>query len=380
MKRKVLLIPFWYPTPENPASGIFIQEHAKAAALYNDVTVLFAAADRSLSWRWRATDALEQDIRTVRIRYGDPAWIKATYALYLASVLVWSLRLCRHGFRPDIIHAHVYHAGVPAVLLGCLLRVPVVLTENSTAFPRRSLGRIGRWKAKFAMERAALVLPVCLDLEEHIRAYGIRARFRIVPNVVDTKLFFPAPAIRRREGEPRRILTVALLHPRKGIPCLLEALCLVRQKREDFRLDIVGDGPYRMQYEQLAAELGLTEHVRFHGFQAKPAVAEFMRKADFFVLPSRAENLPVAIVEALASGKPVIASHVGGIPEMLDETSGCLVPPDDAPALAEAISAMLDSYGRYDATQIAASARERYSYEAVGKQLDEIYREAVARR
>ncbi|MGB9880934.1 MAG: glycosyltransferase, partial [Anaerolineae bacterium] len=174
------------------------------------------------------------------------------------------------------------------------------------------------------------------------------------------------------------LLTVALLHPKKGIPHLLEALAILRAKRSDFLLDIVGDGPHRAEYEELARRLGLQDLVRFHGLKTKPEVAEFMRRADLFVLPSEWENLPCVIIEAMASGLPVVATSVGGIPEMVNDEVGRLVPPKDAGALAEAVTDVLACSGRYEAHRLAFYARERFSYKAVGRTLSEVYQTVQA--
>jgi glycosyltransferase involved in cell wall biosynthesis len=105
-----------------------------------------------------------------------------------------------------------------------------------------------------------------------------------------------------------------------------------------------------------------------------------MRASDLFVLPSRFDNLPCAVVEALASGLPVISTTVGGIPELVDEQSGRLVPPDDPGALAGALQSTLENIDAFDRSAIAAAADDRYSLEVVGKRLTQIYESALAAR
>jgi len=117
----------------------------------------------------------------------------------------------------------------------------------------------------------------------------------------------------------------------------------------------------------------LQDVVRFHGLKTKPEVAEFMRKADVFVLPSEWENLPCVIIEAMTSGLPIVATSVGGIPEMVDDKMGLLVPPRDSEKLMQALHHMLDTVLNYPRESIAARARARYSYESVGEKLTELY-------
>src|SRR5262249_20027628 len=193
-------------------------------------------------------------------------------------------RLADHGFRPDLLHAHVYDAGGPALLIGRLNRIPVVVMEHFSSFSRRLLGRVVVWKAWLAFRWADRVLPVSRALQHAIEAYGIHGAFLVIPNVADTALFRP-PSGPRPTGAIRRFLFVGQLTPIKGIPCLLEALRRLREQREDWQLDIVGDGPGRTEYEQLAIQSRLADKVVFHGLKTKTEVAEFMRQADVLVVP-----------------------------------------------------------------------------------------------
>jgi len=378
---KVLFIPAWYPSEDNPVNGIFVREHAKAVSLYDDVVVLYSQrATAPIKGLYELSEAVEQGIRTIRVRHRRSPIPKTTYFIYLWSVIDAFRGLVKEGFKPDVIHAHVFTAGVPAVILGKLFRIPVVITEHSTSFPRHSLSILEILLARFAMQRANIVLPVSDDLRKHIEAYGIKAKFQVVPNVVNTAFFYPLAKRSYKSAGIKKLLWVGLLTPKKGVPYLLEALSQLKDRRDDFALDIVGDGPNRAEYEQMVAELGLSDRVKFHGLKSKSEVAEFMRRCDFFVLPSIWENLPVVLIEALASGKPVIASRVGGIPEMINDEVGCLVPPKDVDALAEAIDHMLDRSQSYSASNIAKYAIRHYSFQRVGQQLHNIYHKLLLRQ
>src|SRR5262249_8026626 len=162
-------------------------------------------------------------------------------------------------------------------------------------------------------------------------------------------------------GRVRRMLFVGNLEPsqHKGFPTLLQALTQLRERTSEWRLDVVGDGPERRSYERSAAELGLENQLTFHGSQPKPVIAQLMREADLFVRPSRFDNLPCVVVEALASGLPVVSTTVGGIPEMVDDQAGRLVPPDDPSALADALEYMLDALDRFDRQAIGEAAPHR---------------------
>ena len=284
------------------------------------------------------------------------------------------------GFRPDVIHAHVYGAAVPAAIVAG--RVPLVVTEHYSGVAHRSLNPVEARKARYAYDRAARILPVSRFLREAIRSYGVDRPFEVVPNVVDTSVFFPGER-GPQTGTGRRLLFVGNLEPSqlKGFPTLLRALSRLREHRSDWHLDVIGGGPERARHERSAAELGLGEHVTFHGPRPKAEVAQAMRNSDLLVLPSRVDNLPCVIVEAHASGLPVVATTVGGIPELVDERNGRLVPPDDPTALAEVLEDTLANLETFDRDAISASAQASYGLEVIGEQLSRIYdavREAAA--
>jgi len=371
---KILFIAGWYPTKENPVNGIFIKEHAKAVSLYNDVIVLHSLGiDSSVKGLYEISDEVEDNIRTIRIKYRKSPIPKTSYFIYLWSIFSVFRKLLKEGWRPDIIHSHVYSAGVPGVILGRIYKIPVIIAEHYSGFPRHTLTKLDILKAKFAMNRANLILPVSDNLRKHIQSYGIRNKFKIVSNVVNTKLFHPDS--NASKGPTKKILLVALLNPIKGVSYLFQSLSQIKEKRNDFVLDIVGDGPYRAEYEKQARDLGIADKVKFHGLKSKEEVAEFMRKCDFFVLPSLWENLPCVLIEALSCGKPVIASKVGGIPEIITKEVGKLAPPGNSKALGEAIDYMLDHHQDYSPEKISHYAKEKFGYKAVGKTLDNIYRE-----
>src|SRR5262249_29460626 len=154
-----------------------------------------------------------------------------------------------------------------------------------------------------------LIMPVSESLARAMQAAGVGGAYRVVPNAVDTTLFRPSPQHERRDGT--RLLTVGLLHAQKGIDVLLAAFARARRSLPSARLDIVGDGDARRDYEDLARRIGVDDAVRFLGFQPKTAIADLMRRADLFVLASRFENNPCVLLEAQASGLPIVATRVG---------------------------------------------------------------------
>lgn len=382
---RVLFLTAWYPSKYNPVAGIFVREHAKAVSLFNEVVVLYVqAAQEKQDKLFAVEDCVEEGVRTVRVYYRRLAFLPLLpKILYFLAIFYGWQYIRRRGFLPDIIHGHICTVGIPAILLGRRLKKPVVFTEHSTGFPLHNLPWYDIFSAKYAYPRADLVCPVSEYLAGHIASYGIKANFKVVPNAVDIGLFHPRKIENEnnKRGGTGKILTVASLVPKKGVPFLLEALAKVKESRDDFTLDVIGDGPCRKEYENMSVEMGLSEHVVWHGARPKSYVGKLMSECDFFVLPSLCETFGVVLIEALAKGKPVIATCSGGPEEIVSDEVGLLVSSEDASALAKAILQMLDGgYVNYSPEKLFSYVKDRYSCQAVGKMFDCVYKEATERK
>ena len=200
-------------------------------------------------------------------------------------------------------------------------------------------------------------------------------KYQIVLNAVDTSIFFYHH--RSNENINYRIICVAMLTEAKSIPYLLEAIKIMLCEGAEVYLDLVGDGEERATYEELASSIGIQGSVKFHGSQSKKTIAEMMRSSDVYALASIWENSPYVIGEALCCGLPIVATYVGGVPELIPDYTGKLVPPKNPPVLAKTLLYILDNISQYDRSQISEKARERFSYQAIGRQLDKIYRRVV---
>jgi glycosyltransferase involved in cell wall biosynthesis len=266
-------------------------------------------------------------------------------------------------------------------MLGSVYRKPIVYTEHWTIFIPENPGRLARVQqmfTKLALRRSAFVLPVSDDLRAALAELEPSARFRVIRNVVDERVFHPPATREPVSTSPYRLLTIGSLDSeRKGVDILLEAVARLAEERTDFHLDVIGEGRNRPAYEALAERLGVSQLVTFHGWKPKARLAELMRAADLFVLASRFENQPCVLIEAMASGLPVVATAVGGVPETVDERSGLLVEPLDPEAFAQAMAKALDGLDRYDRAGISRRALENYGQTRIGGELLEVYAEAA---
>ena len=366
----VVVLPAWYPTARQPLAGPFVRDHARAAAAVGHrVIVIVNEGERSGLRRPYELSEEERDdgLRIVRLTYRP----RMGTLVYVPAVLAVARRLRREGSPVDVLHAHIHWMAWPAMIVSGILRRPFVVTENSSEWPRRTMRRGALVRARIAFRRAALVTPVSAALQRAIEDYGVRARFRVVPNTVDTRLFHPAGE--PTNEAPTRLINVALHVEVKALDVLLRAFAHVAAKRSELTLTMIGGGPLTPDLKRLAAELGIDSRVYFAGRAEPSEIAEALRQADVFVLSSLSDNMPLAVLEALSCGVPVAATAVGGVPEAVGD-DGVLAPPGNPKELACAIESVLQSENHFDRVDIARRARERWSLEAVGRVWDEIYR------
>lgn len=248
------------------------------------------------------------------------------------------------GEAAEIVHAHSGQNGrrlLPLYAAG-LLRAPLVVTFHGHDVHGHLRGRAaGYYRGLFA-QAAALV--VCSDfMRERLLALGApTAKLILIPNGID-----PAPIPYGPRALPpgnRTLLSIGRLVPFKGLEHLLTALAQPSLRALQLRLQVVGDGPLLAALQARARELGLADSVEFLGARTRDEVQSLLASADLYVAPAvidaegNTETQGVALLEAMASGLPVIASAVGGIPETLGEAAAALVPPGEPAALAEAIA------------------------------------------
>jgi glycosyltransferase involved in cell wall biosynthesis len=262
----------------------------------------------------------------------------------------------------DIVHAHWTVSGAAGVWTRGLHRRPVLVTvQGSDVFqvPRLPFGRrftqaVLNGADHVTTLSAALQLGLIqLDIApEHIS---------VIPNGVDLRQFAPPDAAARPREEV--VLFVGWLIARKGVQHLLDAVPAVLERYPRCRFILVGDGPERLALESRTQNLGVTHAVEFCGYQPQDAVRAWMRRARLFVLPSVEEGQGVVLLEALASGTPVIGSRVDGIVDVVTPEVGALFPAGDSAALAAAIIEILADEPRWRALSAAARRRAETEYD-----------------
>lgn len=374
----ILVATKWYPNDDDPTHAIFVKEFVKAKALYNNVMIIYSelTSVRKPKFPFEIIDHYEDGIRTIRFVYRRRP-LKLHRIINIIGWFYCLHKISKENIKPDIIHFQEYDASLPLFIYAKRKNIPLVITEHFTGFVKNSLSFFARFIVRIILRRADIILPVSNHLKRHLYNYAPNAKFEVINNVVDVSLFKPVPAKIKGKDMVKEMITVARLVENKGIEYLLKALNLLKDTRKDFILNIVGDGELRERLVNIAKELDLESFVKFCGALPKPKVAEYMSRSDFFVLPSLFETFGCVLIEAMACGKPIIATNIGGPDEIVTQQTGILVKPADPSALKDAIEYMLDNYWKYSSEDIAKYAAENYGIEAIGRKLDRIYKEMI---
>jgi glycosyltransferase involved in cell wall biosynthesis len=310
-----------------------------------------------------------------------PAWIGRVRGVRAgARLLPYSMRLWQAAGWADVMHVmansgwawHLFAA--PAIRLAARRACPVVVNYRggeAADFLARSAARV----LPVLRRASALVVPSGF-LRDVFARHGVDAE--IVPNIIDLARFSPdGTPLERREP---RIVIARHLEPIYGIDTALRAFALARRELPAARMTVAGQGPEAARLRVLAGELGLAASVDFCGQLDRDAMAALLRSAAVSLNPSRVDNMPNSVLEAQASGVPVVSTAVGGVPWLVrDGQTALLVPPDDPPAMAVALVRLLTE--RELASALASAGRadvQAYGWPRVREQWAAVY--ARARR
>ena len=376
-----------FPNPAEPLRGVFVAEQVRATLGAVDWRII-APVPWAPRWLARALgkphirgDGSFEGIPVARPRY--PVMPKRLLYTAVASAMA---RASRAAFAVAItegarfVHAHaLYPSAAAARRLASVAGVPLVVTVHGSDL-YTNLERLS-WAAEVraALASAQAIICVSPSLARDVVALAGAdpLRVAVIPNTYDAARF----AYTERDpvaGRSTRLVSVGRLVPVKGHDALLRAFGAAARAGLDADLEIVGDGPERARLEAIAVAEGLAERVRFSGALADDALVSALGRADAFVLPSRREGFGVALVEALATGLPALATRSGGPDDIVGPGDGLLVPPGDEAALAEGLLALTRTLDGYDRAAIAARAAERCAPASVGRRLVSVYRAVLA--
>lgn len=382
----ILFLTPWYPNRHDAMDGLFVAKHAQAAARQGaEVTVIRVRTDETA--KAIEIESCERDGVLEILVYTPASKIPilrqitaiANFARGFARAYRMAKRL--RG-KPDVTQVNILtRMGVMGYILKQIEGIPYVIIEHWGRY-QPSRGQYYGFARKRATElvcrNAHCVMTVSDDLARVMRKCGIKAKeWKVVHNVVND--FFYNDRRRRLPDGICHLLSVTTPDERcKNNTGIVRSLARVAATPQSVRLTIAGIKPDTIpSVGQAVKDLGLADIVTFVGEVQPEQISRLMHESDALVMFSNSENAPCVISEALASGTPVIATAVGGIPEMVSPSVGILVSPGDEPALANAIEKIASSKARFD-EEALKEAGKAYCFSTVGRQLTGIYAEAMA--
>lgn len=389
----VLHLLSWFPTPDDPTLGNFCVRMIDALPEDCHSVILSVCDGKNMTKSFEVKEIPGAHHTHVQI-YIRPPKINAIRKLKMLRMYQYGLKyIKKHFFNPNLIHLHVtYPLGQVALLWKKLFGYKYVLTEHWTIYqPQNKDVLVGKLKRKIVKiaNNAELIMPVSLDLQRCMEGHGVHNRFQVIYNLVNTDIFKlrQPPCIdsslrtglRRNDmqGSKKRMLHISTLRDEaKNFSGILRVVERLRQQRDDFELHVIHDYD-APEFKAFVKEHHLEGCVIFHGKKTSAEVAEAYQQADFFVLFSNFENLPCVIVEAFASGVPVLSTSVGGIAEILSPERGILIPQGDEDALLQGMIQMLDHSSEYDHQAIRDYAIKTFAAQNIGQQIFEAYKKVV---
>ncbi len=370
----VLWLASWYPCKTDAFAGDFIERHAMAVSGFVKLTVLFVTKDESLeSGKFIVDKSITANLSVYKVYYGKKSNISFiekifSFKRYLHIQKKIYKQIEQEQGRPDIIHVHVaMKAGMLALYLKKRYSIQYLVTEHWSGYFKHSTPNVytGNWIInklnKEVLRQSSLLLPVTENLGTTINDNFTLVNYKVIPNVVDTDYFYPAPFIPQRF----KFIHPSQMNSNKNPEGILRAFKIVKERGYDFELLMVGNMDGNLIANAEVLELYNT-NVFFKQAISYKEVAREMQQSSALVLFSHYESLPCVILEALCCGLPVISSRVGGIAEVINDNNGILVESGSEEALANAICQLIDTYNTYNKKNIAANANAKFNYHVIG--------------
>ncbi len=392
----VFLIPSWYPSQNNPLAGIFTKEQSLFISESGDVNFIISVAEGYLlspKKPWESLKNLfaflktdEQNIR-----------INNYYLEQRQPVLKWTNRIFNGNFHEifksheknltnalrenkiDLIHAHVsYPAGYIAYMLSKKYNIPYIITEHMSPFPFKGYLHKGQPIQQIctAINNANKVVAVSESLKDEIVRYGLKTPI-VIPNFIDENGY---RLVSDNNSARFAFLTVGSLVKQKGIDILIKAVAKLKDELplEKIEFKVIGSGSEYKKYKRLLKKYNLNSIVKLMGSMDRDKTRKEFENCNAFVLPSRHESFGVVYIEAMACGKPVIATRCGG-PEMIVRSNqlGLLIEKEDIDELANSIKYIYNNADKYDLKYIRQFFLDNFSKKVNVKKYIELYKDVA---
>lgn len=281
--------------------------------------------------------------------------------------------------KPQLIHAHILHNNLLFVLyLHRKFSIPFVVSEHWSVFleiNRAKLSTTALKLAKYIASKACCLMPVSNNLKENLEKLGIGKKYKVVENVVDTELFKPSS----HHSDKFRFFHISNLVQLKNPQKIIRAALRLREEFQNFELEIGGDGD-TAPLQKLIAEHHAESFIKTFEAIPLPEVAHKMQQSNCFILFSDYENLPCVLLESMSSGVPVIATKVGGIPEIVTEKCGILIQVSEDELYEAMKNMLLHRANFHSSAELHTYVNNRFSMQKIAEKFDEVYQEVLFKR
>ena len=377
----ILLISRGIPSKKDPLWGCFEFDQARALRSIGHKVVVLSVDERVRFYRRKiglmhkvvdGIDCYNYCLLPKKISelFGFNFSSKVSFAHY--DFLLKKI-IKEHG-TPDIIYSHYLTTSYVATLLKKKWNIPLVAIEHWSEINKDKLNSWVKKVGQLTYNNVDRLISVSLSLQDRIvQHFGVNSL--VIHNMVGAD-FFNQKNKFNFDGKIRFVTTGRLVYG-KGFDLLPRAFAKLNLPKEKWEMNIIGGGEEYDNLQKQINELKLQDNIHLLGQKTKAEVVDILKISNAFILPSRAENFSVAVLEALACGLPVISSICGGIRECIFDFNGLLFPVDDVDALADAIKYMFDNYQSYDRQKIAEDCKNRFSPEVIARQLTDIFEKVV---
>ncbi len=397
----LFVIPSWYPNPVQPVAGVFTMEQVHAIAeICPDINVIVSTwghdqchltiekilqAGRVLRWFCKQGRNIVRTSNKVTEIF-NPAitwsrtWPSGGVTPSLLNANRKNLNTAQDRFgKIDLIHAHVsFPAGYIAAILSREFGIPYVITEHMSPFPFHRLTEDGRpvEEIDFAINHASATIAVSPFSADQIESFGYK-RPHVMPNMVDERRF---RVNRQLPSQPFVFFTLCGMSAQKGIDHLLQSIAQWNPDQEECRFVIGGQGKMLEAYKKMASQLGIGHLVHWPGLISRESAPDYFQHCHAYVMPSRHESFGIVCAEAIASGKPVIATRCGGPESIVNDKNGLLVDIGDVEALTKAMRYIKNNWQSYRANDIRKDFEQRFSRPVIVQQLCSLYSTVLSNR
>lgn len=381
---KVLVLPSWYPTIDDPVNGIFFREQAEVLNQYVDVAVLYLnpvkfKQPKKFLFAKRKNTIRENGLLTCQFNYEwMPRNITLRHKVYEKRLIEGYMEVIEHFGKPDIIHAHVsYPAGYGAMILGHKFKTPFIVTEHASFFQNFLITKYGNYLSQVLTE-ADYYTAVSSYVQNIITKNG-RKQCEVVPNFINVDKFNLVNKPKIEQVDLFNLVHISLMNDTKRIDILLRSLHMIIfiYNYKNIHLSLIGDGPDRQKYEDLASELGLQDYCTFHGYVDNNELGRYLSSSNALVISSKIETFCISGIESMACGLPVISTRCGGPEDYITDDVGILVENEDVDSLSKGIIEMIDNYDKYDANKIKKYVHDNYSAQVVCEKIVSIYQNLI---